>query len=66
MNNETDINSNERYYNLDLLKSLSIICMILCHAVIQLGLHRTGYSQKIPYLVGDYIFGCYIGVAHAF
>ena len=52
MNNETDIKLNNCFYNLDLLKALSIICMILCHAVLQLGLHRTGYSQDIPYIFG--------------
>ncbi len=55
-----------RQYNLDLLKALAIIAMILCHSIIQLGMHHTGYQQDLAYLIGDYFFGDYLAVAHAF
>ena len=55
-----------RQYNLDLLKALAIIAMILCHAVIQLGMHHTGYERDVAYWIGDYFFGDYLAVAHAF
>ena len=55
-----------RLYELDLLKALAIISMILCHCVIQLGLHQLGYEQDIRYWIGDYFFGDYMAVAHAF
>ncbi len=55
-----------RLYELDLLKALAIVSMILCHAVIQLGLHQPGYQQDIRYLIGDMVFGDYLAVAHAF
>ena len=55
-----------RQYNLDLLKALSVIAMVICHAVIRLGPQHPGYEQDIPYLIGDYFFGSYLGVAHAF
>ena len=55
-----------RLYELDLLKALAIIGMIICHPVIQLGLHQPGYEQDIRYLIGDIFFGDYLAVAHAF
>ena len=55
-----------RQYNLDLLKALAIISMIICHAVIQLGKHNPGYEQDIRFLIGDVFFGDYLAVAHAF
>ena len=55
-----------RLYELDLLKALAIVSMILCHSVIQLGLHQPGYEQDIRYLIGDIVFGDYLAVAHAF
>lgn len=55
-----------RQYNLDLLRALAIIGMIICHPVIQLGIHHPGYEQNICYLIGDYFFGDYLAVAHAF
>ena len=48
-----------RLYELDLLKALAIICMILCHCVIRLGLHQPGYEQDVRYWIGDYFFGDY-------
>ena len=55
-----------RQYNLDLLKSLAIICMIICHVVMQLGGHREGYESEVLYIFGDNVLGTYIAVAHAF
>ena len=57
---------NERLYELDLLKALSIISMILCHAVFMLGVHSEGYMNDPRYIFGDHILGSYLGVAHAF
>ena len=55
-----------RLYELDLLKALAIVCMILCHCAIRLGQHLPGYEQDIRYLIGDIVFGDYLAVAHAF
>ena len=55
-----------RLYELDLLKALAIVSMILCHCAIRLGLHRPGYEQDVRYLIGDIVFGDYLAVAHAF
>ena len=59
-------NQTGRQVELDLLKALAIISMILCHCVIQLGLHQLGYEQDVRYWIGDYFFGDYMAVAHAF
>ncbi len=56
----------QRLYELDLLKALAIISMILCHCAIRLGQHWPGYEQDIRYLIGDIVFGEYLAVAHAF
>ena len=56
----------DRQPHLDLLKALSIVCMILCHTVMRLAAHRPGYSTETGYLFGDAVLGCYVGVAHAF
>jgi len=58
--------SSERRLELDLLKVVAIIGMIICHAVYMLGAHHVNYEQDIAYFVGDYIFGSYLAVAHAF
>ena len=55
-----------RLYNLDILKTLSIISMILCHTVMRFAMHRPGYKDEVSYIFGDAILGCFIGVAHAF
>ncbi|MCR5664103.1 MAG: heparan-alpha-glucosaminide N-acetyltransferase domain-containing protein [Oscillospiraceae bacterium] len=55
-----------RLYELDLLKALGIVGMILCHCVIRLGLHLPAYEQDLRYLIGDIFFGDYLAVAHAF
>jgi uncharacterized membrane protein len=59
-------NQTGRQVELDLLKALAIISMILCHCVIQLGLHQPGHEQDVCYWIGDYFFGTYMAVAHAF
>ena len=56
----------ERRYELDLLKVVAIIGMIICHAVYMLGAHHANYEQDVAYFIGDYIFGSYLAVAHAF
>lgn len=55
-----------RRYELELLKALAIISMILCHPVIRLGIHNPGYEKEFLYFLGQNIFGDYLGVAHAF
>ena len=55
-----------RLYELDLLKALAIVSMVLCHCVIRLGLHQPDYEQDLRYLIVDTVFGDYLAVAHAF
>ena len=55
-----------RLYELDLLKALAIVGMILCHCAIRLGQHWPGFEQDVRYLIGDIVFGDYLAVAHAF
>ena len=55
-----------RQYELDLLKALAIVSMIICHAVIQLAAHIPGYEQDMAYVFADLYLGCYLAVAHAF
>ncbi len=55
-----------RRNELELLKALSIVAMILCHPVIRLGIHRAGYENDFAFFFGDVILGDYLGVAHAF
>ena len=56
----------KRLYELDLLKAVAIISMIVCHAVFMLGVHQPSYEGDVEYFIADYIFGCYLAVAHAF
>ena len=56
----------ERRYELDLLKALAIVAMIICHAVYMLGAHLPNYEADVAYFVGDVVFGSYLAVAHAF
>ena len=51
---------------LELLKALAIISMILCHPVIRLGVHNPGYENEFLFFLGKEIFGKYLCVAHAF
>ena len=60
------LKTNERQYNLDLLKALAIVCMVICHAVITFGQYRPGYENEFWYLFGDEILGAYVVVAHGF
>ena len=63
--NKENINDN-RQYNLDLCKAIGIICMIICHSVLMLGIHKNGYENDWEYMFGDDILGDYIFVAHGF
>ena len=63
--NKEEINTS-RQYDLDLLKALAIVSMILCHCVIMLGVHHSGYENDFLYWFGDVVLGDYIAVAHAF
>ena len=65
MNSDTAGNKT-RLDNLDLLKAVAIICMIICHAVIRLGEHHAGYENDFAFWFGDVVLGSYIAVAHAF
>lgn len=56
----------ERLVELDLLKVVAIVAMIVCHAVIMLGAHHENYEGDLAYFIGDYVLGCYLAVAHAF
>ena len=38
-----------RQYNLDLLKALAIVCMIICHCVTMIGAHHDGYENDFPF-----------------
>ena len=58
--------NNERQYNLDLLKTLAIVCMVICHAVLMLGRYRLGFEDEFLYTFADNILGGYIVVAHGF
>ena len=55
-----------RLYELDLLKALATVSMILCHSVIMLGVHHDGYENDFLYWFGDVVLGDYVAVAHAF
>ena len=63
--NEEKINTG-RQYNLDLLKALSIVAMIICHTVTILSGARTDYESEFGYWLADDFLGAYLGVAHAF
>ena len=65
-NVDAPISPKERRYELDLLKDVAIIAMIICHAVYMLGEHIETYHQDVAYFIGDYVFGSYLAVAHAF
>ena len=64
--NSGEKENRERRLELDLLKSVAIISMIICHTVFMLGVHHPNYEQDIEYFVADIILGCYVAVAHAF
>ncbi len=55
-----------RLYHLDLMKALAIISMVMCHPICMLGLHRPMYKTEFLYIIGDYILGDYLVVAHGF
>ena len=66
MENINNTTTNTRLQNLDLLKVVSLVFMVLCHIVIRLGEHKEGYASDFSFILADYIFGSYLGVAHAF
>lgn len=55
-----------RQYDLDLLKALAIVCMIICHCVITFGYYHSGYENDFWYWFGETVLGQYLAVAHAF
>lgn len=56
----------ERQYNLDLLKALAIVCMIICHPVYLMGRYIPGYEGDFAYFFADMIAGSYVVAAHGF
>ncbi|MBR3242321.1 MAG: DUF1624 domain-containing protein [Parasporobacterium sp.] len=58
--------SNERQYNLDLLKAFAIVCMVICHAVLMLGQYRPESGNEFWYIFADNIIGAYVVAAHGF
>ena len=55
-----------RQYNLDLLKSLAIVGMILCHTVTMLSGARADYESEFGYWFAEDVLGAYLAAAHAF
>lgn len=55
-----------RQYNLDILKAFAIIAMVICHVILMLGSHIPGYEDDFGFFFGDVILGDYAFVAHAF
>ena len=55
-----------RQYNLDLLKALAIVSMIICHTVTILSGARADYANEFGYQFADAFLGGYFAVAHAF
>ncbi len=65
MLNKEDVNT-KRQYNLDILKTIAVISMIMAHAIVLLGRHRPGFENEFLYKLGEYFFADYLAVAHAF
>ena len=63
---KAEVRETSRRPELELLKALAIISMILCHPVIRLGVHNPGYENEFLFFLGEEIFGKYLCVAHAF
>ena len=55
-----------RQYNLDILKAVAIIAMVICHPVSRLGSYIPGYEEDFWYFLGEDFFGSYVFVAHGF
>lgn len=55
-----------RLYNLDILKAIAIIAMVICHPVERLGSYIPGYEDDFWFIFGEDILGSYLFVAHAF
>ena len=56
----------ERQSNLDLLKALAIVSMVLCHPVSMFSKYHAGYEGEFWFHFGEDILGSYIVVAHGF
>jgi len=63
---KAEVRETSRRPELELLKALAIISMILCHPVIRLGIHNPGYENEFLFFLGEEIFGKYLCVTHAF
>jgi uncharacterized membrane protein len=46
----TEAQKNSRRFELDLLKALAIISMIICHPVSRLGIHNPGYENNFFFI----------------
>ena len=55
-----------RQYNLDLLKVIAIVAMVICHSVTALSSARPDYDNEFGYWMAENFFGAYLAVAHAF
>ena len=60
------ITNTGRQYNLDLLKVIAIVAMVICHSVTVLSSARPGYENELGYWMAENFFGAYLAVAHAF
>lgn len=64
-----EINTN-RQFNLDLIKALAIILMVVCHPVLQFSVAMApvnpDFESDFPFFLAVYILGSYMPVAHAF
>lgn len=55
-----------RQYNLDLLKALAIVAMVICHAVMATGAKHETYETDFWFNFADWFLGTYLVVAHGF
>ena len=60
------ITNTGRQYNLDLLKVIAIVAMVICHTVTVLSSARPGCENELGYWMAEIFFGEYFTVAHAF
>ena len=56
----------KRQNNVDLLKTYCIVCMVFCHTIIRLAMHRSGHENELGYYIGDSLLGCVIAGAYMF
>ena len=66
--NEEIVNNNmiyiNREHNLDIMKAIAIIAMIICHCVIRLSTHIDNYEMSFSYKFAYVFLGEYTIVAH--